>query len=90
MIPIELQNQKEEFVKNYMENIDKRFIRNMYVFKFIQKGKGVFAEIMAITRIYLIKINSYISAHKDPDHSQTDLFLLQGNSLRLLVYIPHS
>ena len=50
MIPIELQNQKEEFVKNYMENIDKRFIRNMYVFKFIQKGKGVFGEIMAITR----------------------------------------
>ena len=44
LIPIELQNQKEEFVKNYMENIDKRFIRNMYVFKFIQKGKGVFAE----------------------------------------------
>lgn len=35
LIPIELQNQKEEFVKNYMENIDKRFIRNMYVFKFI-------------------------------------------------------
>ena len=47
---MELQNQKEEFVKNYMENIDKRFIRNIYVFKFIQKEKGVFVEIMAITR----------------------------------------
>ena len=30
LIPIDLQNQKEEFVKNYMENIDKRFIR-MYL-----------------------------------------------------------
>ena len=53
LIPIDLQNQKEEFVKNYMENIDKRFIRNMYVFKFIQKGKGIFAEIWQLLDMFI-------------------------------------
>lgn len=81
LIPIELQNQKEEFVKNYMENIDKRFIRNMYVFKFIQKGKGVFAEIMAITR-YIYKKSKKVAKKYKRDFyydSQTKKLCLKTN-----------
>lgn len=81
LIPIELQNQKEEFVKNYMENIDKRFIRNMYIFKFIKKGKGVFAEIMAITR-YVYKKSKKIAKKYKRDFyydSQTKKLCLKTN-----------
>ena len=53
LIPIELQNQKEEFVKNYMENIDKRFKRNMYLFKFIQKGKGVLLKLWQLLDMFI-------------------------------------
>lgn len=81
LIPIELQNQKEEFVKNYMENIDKRFIRNMYVFKFIQKGKGVFAEIMAITRYVYKKSKKVAKKYKRDFYydSQTKKLCLKTN-----------
>lgn len=54
LVSVELQKQKDEFVKKYMENVDKRFRRNMYIYRFIKKGKGLFAEILAITR-YIYK-----------------------------------
>lgn len=53
LIPIELQNQKEEFVKNYMENIDKRFIRNMYTFKFIKKEKGSLLKLWQLLDMFI-------------------------------------
>lgn len=64
LIPTELQSQKEEFVKTYMENIDMRFKRNMYIFKFVKKGKGVFAEIMAITRYVYKKTKKVAKKYK--------------------------
>lgn len=64
LIPAELQSQKEEFVKIYMENIDMRFKRNMYIFKFVKKGKGVFAEIMAITRYVYKKSKKVAKKYK--------------------------
>ena len=67
LIPIELQNQKEEFVKNYMENIDKRFIRNMYVFKFIQKGK--------------VQVNGVPAKKPEIKVSEEDEVVLDGNRI---------
>lgn len=64
-----------------MENIDKRFIRNMYVFKFIQKGKGVFAEVMAITR-YIYKKSKKVAKKYKRDFyydSQTKKLCLKTN-----------
>lgn len=81
LIPVNLQKQKEEFVKKYMENIDKRFTRNMYIFKFIKKGKGVFAEIMAITR-YVYKKSKKIAMKYKRDFyydSQTKKLCLKTN-----------
>lgn len=64
LVPIELQKQKDEFVKKYMENVDKRFKRNMYIYRFIKKGKGLFAEILAITRYIYKKPKKVVKKYK--------------------------
>jgi hypothetical protein len=54
MIPFKMQQRAEEFVKKVMLMIDKRFLRNLYVFKTVKEGQGVYAEIICFTR-YVLK-----------------------------------
>lgn len=50
MIPIEMNNKVDEFVREVMVEIDKRFLKNLYVYKQTKQGKGQYAEIICFTR----------------------------------------
>ena len=40
-----------DYVKKYMLNIDRRYLKILYIYKLSKEGKGLYAEIIAFTRI---------------------------------------
>ena len=54
MIPYEMKQREAEYVRSVMIQIDKRFLRDLYVFKTTTEGHGYYAEIICFTR-YVLK-----------------------------------
>lgn len=54
LIPQNMKNKVEEFARKVMIEIDRRFLRNLYVYKIVNEGKGMYLEIICFSR-YVFK-----------------------------------
>ncbi len=63
LIPDEIKNMKDEFVKKYMLKVDKRFKKNLYIYYFVKEGLGEYVHIMAFTRYVYKKPKKMIKTY---------------------------
>jgi len=56
LVPTDMRKRIDEFVKKTMLEIDRRFLRNLYVYKTIKQGRGIYIEIICFSRYVLKKV----------------------------------
>lgn len=64
MIPDTFDKRVDEFVRETMLEIDKRFLKDLYVYKIITEGKGRYVEIICFTRYVYKRANRCLKKYQ--------------------------
>ena len=64
MVPTDMKKRVDEFVRKTMLEIDRRFLRNLYVYKTTKQGRGIYIEIICFSRYVLKKVKKRTKTYK--------------------------
>lgn len=64
LVPTDMKKRVDEFAKKTMVEIDRRFLRNLYVYQTIKQGRGIYIEIICFSRYVLKRVEKRTKTYK--------------------------